>query len=159
MASDGHATQFVTLPVPLGIEGQALAHAPDGALWIDGEGLLRRWTAATGVAAVAEGPAFHVPLDLLDHRSSASLVVDAHGHAYGTAFDANDETFAPQVWRFDLGTKALTPLAGRGTPRFAGSGVDDGLAQPTSPAFDAQGDLLFVDEGHRQLKRLPAAEL
>lgn len=51
----------------------------------------------------------------------------------------------------------LAAIAGPGTKLFAGAGIDDGLQGVLAPAIAPNGDLLFVDGGHHQVKRIPVA--
>ncbi|MEB3223251.1 MAG: hypothetical protein VKS61_14340 [Candidatus Sericytochromatia bacterium] len=61
------------------------------------------------------------------------------------------------VYRVDPETGAYTPIAGRGTPNLAGDMPDTGLIHVKGIATAPNGDLLIVDVGARQVKRLPAA--
>jgi hypothetical protein len=61
------------------------------------------------------------------------------------------------IYRVDPETGAYTPIAGAGTPNLAGDMPDTGLIHVKGIATAPNGDLLIVDVGARQVKRLPAA--
>ncbi|MEB3220562.1 MAG: hypothetical protein VKS61_00650 [Candidatus Sericytochromatia bacterium] len=82
-----------------------------------------------------------------------SLAMDAAGHLY--LADAHNH----RVRRVDAKTGIITTLAGQGGSFFTGSGVDDGLEEPTALAFDAAGTLYIADAGHNQIKQIPADKL
>jgi hypothetical protein len=63
------------------------------------------------------------------------------------------------VWRFDPADKSFTVLAGQGGPIFAGSTPDDSLGSPKDLAFAADGALLVLDGGNKQVKRIPPDKL
>lgn len=63
------------------------------------------------------------------------------------------------VIRWDPKLKAFETVAGVGGRHFKGTGVDDGLERPGHLAFGPDGALLIVDVGHKQVKRIPKAEL
>ncbi|MDB5100186.1 MAG: hypothetical protein JWM80_4607 [Cyanobacteria bacterium RYN_339] len=79
------------------------------------------------------------------------FTVDARGRVY--------LSHGTSVERFDPVAKTRTPIAGPGTPRFAGSAVDDSLLGVNALAMTADGTLLILDAGHKQIKRIPASEL
>jgi hypothetical protein len=54
-------------------------------------------------------------------------------------------------------TGAVETLAGAGGRFFTGTGVDDGVLKPMHPAFDAEGNLFFLDVDNKQVKRIPAS--
>jgi sugar lactone lactonase YvrE len=82
----------------------------------------------------------------------------------GFAIDAKNRFYFADkdnqvVLRWDPALKAFEKLAGPGGKRFTGTGVDDGLLGPAYLAIGANGDLLFADVGHKQVKRIAAADL
>jgi sugar lactone lactonase YvrE len=80
------------------------------------------------------------------------------------AFDANDNLYIAdsqnhRIRRVDAKTGIITTLAGEGGSFFNGKGVDNGLREPASLAFDANGTLYIADTGHDQIKQIPADKL
>ncbi len=80
------------------------------------------------------------------------------------AFDANDNLYIAdsqnhRIRRVDAKTGIITTLAGEGGRFFNGKGVDNGLREPASLAFDANGTLYIADTGHDQIKQIPADKL
>ncbi|MEB3327957.1 MAG: hypothetical protein VKQ33_01860 [Candidatus Sericytochromatia bacterium] len=61
------------------------------------------------------------------------------------------------VYRVDPETGSYTPVAGPGTANLSGDMPDTGLIHVKGIATTPEGDLLIVDVGARQVKRLPAA--
>lgn len=119
-----------------------------GTLYVMGNGTLRSWTRADGFKTVAT--------DARLPDSQASLAVDAKGRFY---FPDTFEESATHILRLDPATGQITPIAGSGTSLFAGGGVDQSLSGVTSLTFNAAGDLVFGDFDHKQVKRIPAAQL
>lgn len=84
----------------------------------------------------------------------SNVAVDARGRVYACGGDKND-----RIVRYDPTSDAFTTIGGPGGIVFNGSGVDDSLDYPKSPVFNAAGDLVFVDQNHKQVKRIPANQL
>ncbi len=63
------------------------------------------------------------------------------------------------VIRWDPKLKAFETVAGVGGRHFVGTGVDDGLLRPGHLSFGPDGALWIVDVGHKQVKRIPKADL
>jgi len=81
------------------------------------------------------------------------LAIDAAGRLYAAGFVGH------KVVQIDPQTRVVKAIAGPGSTHFAGSGIDDSLLDPSFPAMAPSGDLYLSDVGHRQIKRIPAAEL
>jgi sugar lactone lactonase YvrE len=86
-------------------------------------------------------------------NEDGGFAVDAQGRSYFA--DKSNHV----VLRWDPTARAFTTIAGKGGKRFTGDGVDDGLQGPAYLAFGANGDLYFADVGHKQVKRVAAADL
>jgi len=135
--------------LPAGTQGPgALALGTDGTVWVAVDGRLRRWTKAGGGVAVDEDPRWTLGSD-----GAGAIAADGRGRIL-LARPATDT-----VERYDPATDAWEILAGKGGRKFTGDGVDDGLEAPGFPAIAPNGDLVFADRGHKQIKRIPAAEL
>lgn len=78
-------------------------------------------------------------------------MVDPDGRIFGAG--------EKHVWRLDPGATAPVALAGPGTGLLAAEGVDDGLDYVCSPVLAPNGDLVFVDEGNLNVKRIPKDKL
>lgn len=96
-------------------------------------------------------PLWWRPSQVLAYRLPNGVAADSRGRIVYTS--------GKQLLRFDPATRLVEALAGPGTSRLNGSGPDDGIAEPTAPAFDANGDLLFCDTPNKQVKRIKAADL
>jgi hypothetical protein len=83
---------------------------------------------------------------------------DAQGRIY-EGFRFSHQALPGTLRRTDPKTGVLETLAGVGGLFFAGAGVDDGVSQPVAPGFDGQGNLYFLDKGHKQVKKIPANRL
>jgi hypothetical protein len=142
LASDGQDGLFVFNP-----GGGQFGEAPSRAVGRKG---LQHWTPAAGLVSIASEVPFIIP-GAIDDVAQPGLAVDARGRVYGVTGDG--------VVRVDPQTGEQTPIAGPGGQVFTGSGIDDSLSEPCSPVFDASGALLLADEGHGQLKRIPADKL
>ncbi|MDB5096550.1 MAG: serine/threonine protein kinase, partial [Cyanobacteria bacterium RYN_339] len=141
----GSPTSILTDPAGDNQSDLQLAYGPDGTLYIAGVGKLRKWTAAGGLATAFVHEIFGY---------GVTMAADARGRLYVMAEGTNDFV------RFDRGqTGEPTRVAGPGTSHFAGTGTDDGLSGPAGPALDAAGNLYFADSNHKQVKKIPAAEL
>jgi hypothetical protein len=141
--SDLAETPIIT---PEGSKNQTHVIALDGQdrLHVMSQGGLRRWDATQGFSTVASSP-------LLDTTLNWSALARA-------GFDARDNfwwfsgTTANQLNRL-VGTQVET-VAGSNGKLLTGDGVDDSLLNGMSPVFTANGDVLFCDYGHNQVKRL-----
>lgn len=142
LAHDATFTSFISLAV-----------GPDGALYLamthNDVGYLKRWTEAQGLKTLKQASQFKV----LWGTENTSMALDAQGRVYVA------NSWDNQLHRYDPALDAITAVAGQGTARFGGSGVDDSLEKPRFPAFNSTGDLYFADSGHQQVKRIPAADL
>ncbi len=98
-------------------------------------------TVLAGPLAGGTAP-FVSPGALAFDPAGRQVVVDAAGAVYRFAADGTAEV-----------------LAGPGGREFAGSGVDDGLSQPTAVVFEPDGGMWIVDSGNNQLKYVPADRL
>ncbi|MEB3223242.1 MAG: hypothetical protein VKS61_14295 [Candidatus Sericytochromatia bacterium] len=128
-------------------------HAWDGMAPLPGDGWLVRaygvtwrWQPGSEPVRLSEAQA---PADASSETNGGQLTGDGRGHV---AFVARRN-----VYRVAPTTGSYTPVAGQGTSLLAGDGVDDGLSWVKGASIDARGDLLVVDFGARQVKRLPAA--
>lgn len=129
-----------------------LAIGPGGALYVVADDKLRRWTAAGGVEVLKTDPRF-TPGGTNYVQDMRSLAVDPQGRCYLTR--VVDHT----ILRFDPAQDRFETIAGPGGKVFTGTGVNDSLLNPTAPLIDAEGNLLFCDMGHKQVKRVPADRL
>jgi hypothetical protein len=109
-------------------------------------GRLYRWSEATGAVLVKASAS-------IPPTNAGGLAIDARGRYYVASFVTNG------IVRYDPAADAFTPIAGPGAPLLAGTGPDDSLKTPGHLVFDANGDLIVADEGHKQVKRLRAADL
>jgi len=125
---------------------EALAVLPGGDVLAIGPRQVRRWRGGTALEPVVRLPQ---PIDFDYLRPAATA--DAAGRVYVTT--------PTHLHRLDLATGVLTRVAGPGAPLLGGTGVDDGLARPTSPTVAADGSLWLVDWDHKQVKRFPASAL
>ena len=129
----------------------AVALAPGGALYLASDwdrqmlGRLLRWTSAGGVEDLARSPRFAVGSD--------ALVVDAAGRAILTNSDEE------LVFRFDPANGSYTDLAGATGRIFKGGTSDESVVEPIAPTFDRAGNLLFIEQDRRQIRRIPASLL
>jgi sugar lactone lactonase YvrE len=144
-------TPEVLVPEDFGFANQlSLALGPDETIYmLNGGSQVFAWfPGSLGVqkAAVGDGKGFMGDND-------GGLAIDAKNRFYFA--DKSNHT----ILRWDPATKAFETLAGPGGKRFGGSGVDDGLQGPAYASFAPNGDLLFADVGHKQIKRIAAADL
>lgn len=123
-----------------------LALDAQGRLYWAGDGKLRRLKPDGTAEVLATDDRFLGGVDNF-------LAIDAQGRVVVTDGATNT------ISRWDPATRAFTAIAGAGTPRLAGSGVDDSLKSPCYPTFDLNGDLLVADVGNRQVKRIAAQAL
>ncbi len=107
---------------------------------------LYRWTEATGEQILKKDPQFH-------YVWNGGLAVDLVGRCYVCQSTQNT------IVRYDPSTKLIQAIAGPGSTRLVGTGADDSLKQPQYLTFDAAGNLLISDLGHKQVKRLLAGDL
>lgn len=140
-----HTPNYFTL-ISLALDAQ-------GGLYVsmnqDGKGRLKRWTESGGLKLVKE----HEVFKGLWNADNVSLAVDGQGRVYIC------RGLEHMIHRYDPDLDVLTAIAGAGTSRFGGTGVEASLQAPKYPAFNAAGDLYFSDTGHLQIKRIPAADL
>jgi hypothetical protein len=130
----------------------SLARDPSGSCYVVSEGLLRRWSAASGLVSVKQDRKFSTAY-------GTGLTCDARGRVIGP--------FYGTIYRYDPQADTFTLLAGSDatnyggaiSPNFAGSGVNDSLQWPAYPTFAANGDLYISDKGHKQVKSIPASKL
>lgn len=79
---------------------------------------------------------------------------------YAITFDPRGRLYGldrSSVYAFDA-AGAVSVLAGEGGRHFDRPGTEGSLEYPYQLAFPANGDLLIADNGHRQVKRIPAGE-
>jgi len=167
IGKEGQREDLFTTEVNL--EFTSLASGPDGSITLCGDARLRRWTPGTGLVTLGTDQAFASgdPDQFL-----RNLVVRSDGMVFGTQGDLGEDNLwgyglpsievdgePSSVWRFDPATGQLRVLAGKKGLLFNGTGVDDSLLDPCSPAFSPEGDLLFIDRKHRQIKRIPRDRL
>jgi sugar lactone lactonase YvrE len=149
MDPDGTTT---TVLAPQALEGEILAVGPGDVLWMlvgdQGKRTLMTWTEAAGTKVIKEDARFaaNYPND------SNGLAIDAKGRAIITLWGKD------QVWVYDPDKDATTLVAGVGGSHFGGDAVDDGIEAPRYPTIGPQGELLFSDTHHHQVKRLPMGE-
>jgi hypothetical protein len=124
-----------------------LVPAPGGGVYLLGNYGLRKWTAAGGLQVLATFPE---PTDE-ERIGQQTVSIDAKGRLLYAVRQG--------VRRFDPATGKTEALAGPGTKILAGSGVDDSLEDAACPAIARNGDLLILDGGHRQVKRVPAKDV
>ncbi|MDB5101840.1 MAG: uncharacterized protein JWM80_6261, partial [Cyanobacteria bacterium RYN_339] len=120
---------------------------PPNGVFVVGEGQLWRWT----------GPGT-APMTMLDDAfknlpTYGNACMDPRGRLYLADQDGQ------RIRRWDPADAKIVPIAGPGAPHFGGTGVDDSIKWPNDPVVAPNGDLYFSDGGHRQVKRIPAAEL
>ncbi|MEB3223058.1 MAG: hypothetical protein VKS61_13360 [Candidatus Sericytochromatia bacterium] len=132
---------------PEGHPADGLAPLPGGAWLIRAYGRTYRWR--PGGAPQLLQPSGPVPATAWasERQEGGRLAADADGRV----------VFATPrvVYRVEPETGAYTPLAGRGTALLAGDDPDTGLLDARSVAVTPAGELLIVDVGARQVKRLP----
>jgi hypothetical protein len=158
-APDGTETQLFSATMPL--RDCTLAAGPNGSVYVSGARVLRRWTAANGLETLMESPEFQVASDDNDGRRFVGMAVSPTGRVYGTSggyYDTGDDV-PGGLWMFDPVTPAFRMLAGPRGSMYNGTGPDQSVAGASSPAFTPAGDLLFIDRGNRQIKRIPKDKL
>jgi hypothetical protein len=158
-APDGTETQLFSATMPL--RDCTLAAGPNGSVYVSGARVLRRWTAASGLETLMESPEFQVASDDNDGRKFVGMAVSPTGRVYGTSggyYDSGDGV-PGGLWMFDPITPAFRMLAGPRGTMYNGTGPDQSVAGASSPAFTPAGDLLFIDRGNRQIKRIPKDKL
>lgn len=117
---------------------------------------MARWTLAGGLVPYLPG----IRLPANGRVGLGDLAFDARGRpAVALANVSDSDPIADQVLLIDPAGGAPRVVAGKGSTLFEGRGIDDGLNWPLSPAFDAYGNLLFVDYRNRQVKRIPKERL
>ncbi|MDB5100721.1 MAG: pknD 1 [Cyanobacteria bacterium RYN_339] len=116
-------------------------------LHVMSQGALRRWDGTSAFTAVATDAKLATTLKW---SALARAAFDPQGRFWWFSGDA-----AGQLNRLE-GGQAVT-IAGPGGKFLTGNGVDDSLLNGMSPVFTANGDVLFCDTGHNQVKRLPGA--
>ncbi|MEB3222512.1 MAG: hypothetical protein VKS61_10580 [Candidatus Sericytochromatia bacterium] len=158
-APDGTVTELFTATLPL--RDCSLAAGPGGSVYLSGARALRRWTPAGGLETLMEGSQFQVATDDNDGRRFLGLAVSAAGKVYGASpgyYDGGDDV-PGGLWMFDPIAPAFRMLAGPRGTMYNGTGPDQSVAGAGSPAFTPAGDLLFIDRGNRQIKRIPKDKL
>ncbi|MEB3329882.1 MAG: hypothetical protein VKQ33_11680, partial [Candidatus Sericytochromatia bacterium] len=159
-APDGTESELFAATLPL--RDCSLAGGPNGSVYLSGAKALRRWTPTGGLETLVEGPEFQVPWDDNDGRKFVGLAVSATGRVYGASsgyYDNTGDDVPGGLWMYDHDIPALRMLAGPRGTMYNGTGPDQSVAGPGSPAFTPAGDLLFVDRGNRQIKRIPRDKL
>ncbi|MDB5101764.1 MAG: repeat containing protein [Cyanobacteria bacterium RYN_339] len=141
----------VLIPEAYGFGNQlSLALGPDETIYLlNGGSQVFAWFAGdVGVkkATVGNGTGFMA-------NDDGGFAIDARNRFYFADKDNH------VVIRWDPALKAFETVAGKGGKRFTGDGVDDGLLGPAYLAFGATGDLFIADVGHKQVKRIAAADL
>lgn len=135
--------------IDTGAAGCALALDASGKLYAAGGGALRRFDGTSWTTLKSD-----------DHFTLAGMLMTGAG----MAIDAKGRFYIAQpspatVFRYDASSDTFAAIAGPGSNHFAGTGVDDGIKGPRTPAFDAAGNLYFADTGNRQVKRIAAGDL
>ncbi|MDB5099847.1 MAG: hypothetical protein JWM80_4268 [Cyanobacteria bacterium RYN_339] len=126
-----------------------VAVAPDGVVYLgSSDGSLLSWTAKDGAKLLTTDPAFAIPSNFWGFNF---LAVDAKGRIYASLRNA--------INQYDPATHTIKKVAGPGATHFSGTGVDDSLDGACGLCFSPAGDLYFADQEHKQIKRIPAAEL
>jgi hypothetical protein len=92
-------------------------------------------------------------VDPLPAQALLPEAIDPQGRWIAGAANMGDPA---TMRRYDPAADAVEVLVGAGGRLLTGSGVDDGVDRPRYPGFDGQGNLFFVDQGHKQIKRVPA---
>jgi hypothetical protein len=159
-ALDGTETELFR--ATLALRDCALAAGPGGSVYLCGAKALRRWTAGGGLETLSEGGQFQRVADDNDGQRFRNVVVSTSGIVYGTSWGYNDADYNELpggVWRFDPTTRSLRWLAGAAGTMYNGTGPDQSVSEPVAPAFTPAGDLLFIDQGNRQIKRIPKDKL
>lgn len=145
--------------VRLGLQGQVtelLPSAKENAnvkAWLDGG----RYVYALPVY-IPDKPTRYTPYRMendgtvtkLAETDGAPLFSDTQGRTY---------TVGATIKRTDAATGITQILAGPGGSNFAGTGVDDGLGAASALQFGPEGDLYFLDQPNRQIKRIPRDQL
>jgi hypothetical protein len=123
--------------------------------------LLFRGSHAEGTTYLFDRIWRHVPAstpELLPDTTLWPEARDAKGREYvGRQFVNSVEI--NNIRRYDPATGTTEVLAGTNGRFFNGTGVDDGVDWPLYPAFDAKGNLYFLDQKHKQVKRVPVETL
>lgn len=132
-----------------GLAGARLAVDRSGVLHVVGGGALKRREGSTWKTLKSDDRFSN----LYTLGGGPELAFDAQGRLYMTRPDEN------KIIRYSPAEDLFQSIAGLGTRHFAGTGTDDSLSKPRSPAFDAAGNLYFSDTGNRQVKRIAAEEL
>ncbi|MEB3198625.1 MAG: hypothetical protein VKP62_15620 [Candidatus Sericytochromatia bacterium] len=135
-----------------------LVAEPDGSAWICGRGQLAKWSAANGYAVIKKAGHFLRTEDGNGNTPRKAFTRGPDGALYFTPGDPGNGSWN-QVRRFDPKTGNETMVAGSKGGIFNGTTVDNRLQFPHSPAFTPSGELLFVDGGARQIKRIPKDKL
>ncbi|MEI6190480.1 MAG: NHL repeat-containing protein [Chitinophagia bacterium] len=83
-----------------------------------------------------------------------NLAIDASGNIYFPDYGNN------RIRKITISTGLISTVAGTGTPGFSGDGsaaISAQINQPTSVAFDSNGDLYFTDRGNQRVRKITTA--
>ncbi|MEB3220551.1 MAG: hypothetical protein VKS61_00595 [Candidatus Sericytochromatia bacterium] len=135
-----------------------LAPAPGGAVWLYGKGRIARWRNGSGLETLRRGEHLHRPEEQNEGFTRGALALGPDGALYFTPGDPGNGSWN-EVRRWDPVTGQESHVAGPRGLVFTGSAVDDRLDDPHSPAFSPSGELLFIDAGSKQVRRIPKDKL
>ncbi|HEY9724540.1 MAG TPA: hypothetical protein V6D47_21240 [Oscillatoriaceae cyanobacterium] len=143
------AQNGVLTTLDTGTVGEVVALDAAGTPWVAGGGTLRHYVGGAWQTVKTDDHfTFSRPI-----FTYAGMAIDARGRLYIAEPDPS------RIFRFDPTAGTFEDIAGAGTSHFGGSGTDNSLNGPCTPAFDKAGDLIFADTGNRQVKRIAASDL
>jgi hypothetical protein len=148
---DGTIEDVTTTPVGRPM----LAWMPTGelAIWPQAEGHGTAWKdGVSRTLAMFEFSEDH-PSSRRSGDRPGNMAVDAKGRFYF------GDSVLNAVYRWDLASDQWEQLLGRGGKLLNGTTVDTSLDRPSYLAFGPNGDLYVGDVGHKQVKRIAAADL